>query len=130
MTEALVYDRIKSEVSDMRERKEVIEFCMTLPDAEEAYPFDDTNWTVMRHKRNKKMFASICYRLGNIWVNVKCDPNLALMWRDAFPSVVPAYHMNKLHWNSLILDGTIPTDAIKNMIYDSYDLIKPKKSVL
>lgn len=108
-------------------RKEVIDFCLRFPGVYEDYPFDDANWTVMRHKDNKKMFASICYRLGNIWGNVKCDPNLAYMWRNNFPSVVPAYHMNKLHWNSLILDRTIPTDVIKNMIYDSYELTRPKR---
>ena len=81
----------------------------------------------MRHKGNKKMFASICERLGNIWVNVKCDPNLTYMWRSTYKSVVPAYHMNKWHWNSIILDGSIPIDDIKNMIGDSYELTKPKK---
>ena len=81
----------------------------------------------MRHKGNQKMFAAICERLGNIWVNVKCDPNLIYMWRSAYDSVVPAYHMNKWHWNSIILDGTVPTEDIKNMIYDSFELTKPKK---
>ncbi|MBR3933353.1 MAG: MmcQ/YjbR family DNA-binding protein [Clostridia bacterium] len=111
----------------MRTRQEVIDFCLSLKDIYEDYPFHDFNWTVMRHKDNQKMFAAICERLGNIWVNVKCDPNLAYMWRSTYKSVVPAYHMNKWHWNSIILDGTIPQDDIKNMIYDSFELTKPKK---
>ena len=57
---------------------------------------------------------------------MKCDPNLTYMWRDSFESVVPAYHMNKEHWNSIILDGSVPDDDIKAMISDSYDLTVKK----
>ena len=106
----------------MRERKEVIEFCLDLNDTYEDYPFHDFNWTVMRHKENKKMFAAVYEHLGNIWINVKCDPNFTYMWRNTFESVVPAYHMNKEHWNSIILDGRVPDEDIKLMISDSYEL--------
>ena len=111
----------------MRTRREVIDFYLSLDTTYEDYPFHDFNCTVMRHKGNRKMFAVICERLGNIWVNVKCDPNLTCMWRSTYESVVPAYHMNKLHWNSIILDGSIPTDKIKNILDDSFELTKPKK---
>ena len=111
----------------MKERREVIDFCLTFKKTFEDYPFHDGNWTIMRHKGNKKMFAAIYEHLGNIWINVKCDPNLTYMWRSTFESVVPAYHMNKWHWNSIILDGTVPDEEIKNMINDSYELTKPKK---
>ena len=110
----------------MKTRKEVIDFCLSLENTYEDYPFD-VNWTVMRHKDNKKMFAAIYEHLGNVWVNVKCDPNLSYMWRNTFESVVPAYHMNKYHWNSIILDGTVPVDDIKNMIFDSFELTKSEK---
>ena len=106
----------------MRTRQEVIDFCLSLNDTYEDYPFHDFNWTIMRHKGNQKMFAAIYEHLDNIWVNVKCDPNLTYMWRSTYDAVVPAYHMNKWHWNSIILDGSIPTDDIKNMIDDSFDL--------
>ena len=102
----------------MTTRQEVIDFCLSLNDTYEDYPFHDFNWTIMRHKGNQKMFAAIYEHLGNIWVNVKCDPNLTYMWRSTYESVVPAYHMNKWHWNSIILD-------IKNMIDDSFELTKP-----
>lgn len=111
----------------MKTRKDVIDYCLTLKNVYEDYPFHDFNWTVMRHMDNKKMFAAIYERMGCIWINVKCDPNLTYMWRDAFRSVVPAYHMNKYHWNSIILDGTVPDADIKNMIEDSFDLTKPKE---
>lgn len=112
---------------DMRTRRDAIDFCLSLADSYEDYPFHDFNWTIMRHKGNKKMFAAIYERMGNIWINVKCDPQLAHMRRSSFASVVPAYHMNKYHWNSIILDGTIPITEIKNMIDDSYELTKPKR---
>ena len=64
--------------------------------------------------------------MGHIWLNLKCDPDLAYMWRNTFESVIPAYHMNKYHWNSVILDGNVHVDAIQTMIADSYDLTKPK----
>lgn len=111
----------------MRTRQEAVDFCLTLEDTYEDHPFHDFNWTLMRHKGNKKSFATIYERQGNIWINVKCSPDLIFMWRNVFNSVVPAYHMNKEHWNSIILDGTVDIGAIKNMIWDSYELTKPKK---
>lgn len=111
----------------MTTRQETIEFCMTLKNVYEDYPFHDFNWTVMRHTENKKMFAAIYEHQGNIWINVKCDPNLTYMWRSSFEAVVPAYHMNKEHWNSIILDGSVPEEDIKAMIGDSYDLTKKAK---
>ena len=113
----------------MLNRQEAIDFCLTIKDAFLDYPFNDANWTVMRHKTNKKMFAAIFEHKGNIWINVKCDPALSEFLRNAYASVLPAYHMNKKHWNSIILDGSVPDEEIKNMIMDSFDLIKPKRAV-
>lgn len=107
-------------------RKQLIEYCIKLRDVYEDYPFHDNNWTVMRHKGNKKSFACIYERQGHIWVNVKCDPEWREFWRSAFESVIPAYHMNKNHWNSIIIDGNIPADDIKRMIEESYILTKGK----
>ncbi len=110
----------------MRTREEVIKYCRSLEEVYEDYPFHDSNWTVMRCKGNKKMFVCIYERYENIWVNVKVDTEWIEFWRNAWPSVVPAYHMNKAHWNSLILDGVIPEEDTKRMILESYDLVKPK----
>lgn len=107
----------------MKTREEVIKYCKLLEDVYEDYPFHDENWTVMRYRKNKKSFAYIYEREGAVWVNVKCSPEWIEFWRNAWESVVPAYHMNKKHWNSLILDGTIPDKDIKRMIAESYDLI-------
>lgn len=95
---------------------------MKLKNVYEDYPFRDENWTLMRHKKNKKAFAWIYEREGHIWINVKCDPEWRDFWRRAYKSVIPGYHQNKEHWNSIILDGTIPDKDVIRMIEESYDL--------
>lgn len=111
----------------MKERAEVIAYCLTFEDVYEDEPFHDPNWTVMRHKENRKVFAWVFERQGHIWVNVKCDPEWRDFWRSAYPSVLPAYHLNKEHWNSVILDETVPDRDVMRMIEESYGLTKPKK---
>lgn len=110
----------------MISKREVIDYCLTFIGAYEDYPFDDHNWTAIRHKGNKKTFAFIFERNGYIWINVKGDPAWNDLRRNAFTSVIPAYHMNKLHWNSIILDETVPCKDIKEMISESYDITRPK----
>lgn len=108
-------------------RRELTAYCLTFPDVYEDYPFKDTNWTCMRIRANRKVFAWIFERNGHIWVNVKCDPQWRDFWRNAYESVVPAYHLNKEHWNSVILDGTVPEKEIRRMIAESFDLCKKVK---
>ncbi len=115
-----------SELKKMQTRQQAIDFCLSLENVYEDYPFHDSNWAVMRHVTNNKMFAAVYERHEKIWINVKCDPNITYMWRSAFESVIPAYHMNKWHWNSIIRDGSIPKQEIIKMIEDSYELTKPK----
>ena len=79
------------------------------------------------HKKNKKTFALIYDKDRYVWINVKCDPEWREFWRNAFESVIPAYHMNKTHWNSIILNGSVPDKDIRHMIGESYDLTKGKK---
>ena len=82
---------------------------------------------MLRYEKNKRAFAWTYEREGHIWVNVKVDPEWRDFWRNTYFSVIPAYHQNKEHWNSIILDGTIPDTDIKRMIAESYDLICKKK---
>lgn len=111
-------------------RRELIDFCLTFPAAYEDYPFDDIidggAWTVIRHRTNKKSFAMIYERNGKLCVNLKCDPLEADFLRQAFADVKPAYHMNKIHWNTVTLGGDVPEEELKRMVGQSYDLIKPK----
>ena len=109
----------------MLTQQEAIAACMTLPDAYEDYPFDDT-WTVMRHQTNKKMFAAIYERNGRIWINVKAEPNWGDFWKTVYPAVVPAYHMNKLHWISVLLPDA-QEDLIDLLVNASYEATKTKK---
>lgn len=57
------------------------------------------------------------------WMNLKCDPDEAFALRDIFAAVIPGYHMNKRHWNTVILDGSIPTGEIERMIDNSFSLV-------
>lgn len=109
-------------------REAVIHFCKELgADVIEDYPFDDANWTVMRHWGSKKGFAFLYEYQGRLQVNVKCDPEWAGFWRSSFENVIPGYHMNKTHWNTIILDGSVPDKDVKTMITDSYHLTEQKR---
>ena len=113
-------------------RRELIDLCLTFPGAYEDYPFDDLTasdhpWTVMRHQSNKKGFAHIYERGGRLCVNLKCNPLEADLLRGAFEDVLPGYHMNKTHWNTVRIGGDVPEDELLRMIRNSYDLIRPKQ---
>lgn len=113
-------------------RQELIKFCLTFPAAYEDHPFEDFAslengaWTAMRHRANKKTFAFINELNGRLCVNLKCDPFEADFLRQAFEDVIPGFHMNKVHWNTVYLNGDVPEDDLRRMITNSYDLIKPK----
>lgn len=79
----------------------------------------------------RKMFATLGTLAGTGRMNLKCDPDEAAALRDIFPAVIPGYHMNKKHWNTIILDGSIPRGEIERMIDNSYLLVikgMPKKN--
>lgn len=108
----------------MRSRQEAIDYCLSLDHSYEDRPFRDKNWTVIRHKDSKKVFAWIFEKEEHIWINVKCEPGMLEFLRQAYTAVVPAFHLNKDHWNSIILDGTVPEEEIREMIKKSYVLTK------
>lgn len=111
-------------------RQDIIDYCLTFPAAYEDYPFDSIAdpgaWTVMRHKSNKKSFALIYERNGKLCINLKCDPFEADFLRQAFEGLTPGYHMNKTHWNTIVVGADVPEGEIKWQIGRSYELIKPK----
>lgn len=111
----------------MLTRKDAIEFCKQFEKVYEDYPFKDPNWTCMRHIDNKKIFAWIFEKDEFIWINVKCSHEWGDLWRNTYEAVVPGWHLNKQHWNSIILNGSIPNIDIERMIGESYDLTKLKK---
>lgn len=117
---------MSKERQSMKNRKEAIDYCLSFKNAYEDYPFRDKNWTLMRHDKNRKVFAWIFEKDDHIWINVKCEPGFLDFWRHKYTSVVPAFHLNKYHWNSIILDGTVPEEDIYDMIKQSYMLTKTK----
>lgn len=110
----------------MIKREEVLTYGLSFKDSYVDMPFHDQNWVLLRYRKNKKAFAWTYERDGHIWVNVKVDPQWRDFWRETYSSVIPGYHQNKEHWNSIILDGTIPEKDVKRMIAESYDLIVGK----
>ena len=78
---------------------------------------------VLVFKVKGKMFATLAVQDGLARINLKCDPDEALALRDIFPSVSPGYHMNKKHWNTVLLDTSIPKGEIQRMIDNSFKLV-------
>ena len=107
----------------MRTRQEAVEFGLTFKDTYVETPFRDANWQLVRVKKSKKAFLWIYERYGFINLNIKVNPEWRDFWRETYKSVIPGYHQNKEHWNTIILDGTIPEKEIKRMISESYDII-------
>lgn len=104
-------------------------YLLNKPFTLETFPFGDG---VGVFKVKNKMFATLALgKMGkgepdkqNIWwMNLKCDPQEAIMLRDIFSAVIPGYHMNKVHWNTIKLDGSIPDGEIERMIDNSYMLV-------
>jgi O-6-methylguanine DNA methyltransferase len=112
----------------MTTREEALEYGLSLADTYQDAPFSDLNWQLVRYKGNKKAFLWTYEKDGYINLNVKTDPDKAFFWRQAYKAVVPGYHQNKQHWNTIILDGSIPESDIKIMIAESYDLISDSPS--
>jgi len=112
----------------MMTREEALSCGLSFPDTYQEAPFHDANWQLVRYKWNKRAFLWIYEREGHINLNVKVDTDKALFWRDIYKSVIPGFHQNKEHWNTIILDGTIPEDDIRVMIAESYDLISDSPS--
>ena len=107
----------------MKTRKEALEYGLSFPDTYIDTPFHDANWQLVRYRGNKKAFLWTYEKDGNVNLNVKVDPERAYLWRDMYKSVLPGYHQNKDHWNTIVLDGSIPEKDIKTMIEESYDLV-------
>lgn len=105
------------------DRDEILAYCAAKPGAIEEYPFGEE---VAVFKAGGKMFALVMLDGHPGFVNLKCDPEFALELRARHAAVRPGYHTNKRHWNSVDLDGSIPTDELRDMVDHSYELIVAK----
>lgn len=107
----------------MTTREEALAYALSFPKTYQEAPFHDLNWQLVRVEGSKKAFLWTYERDGFINLNVKVSPEWRDLWRSTYPAVLPGYHQNKEHWNTIILDGTIPTEEIQRMIAESYDLV-------
>lgn len=107
----------------MTTREEALDFGLSFPETYKEAPFHDPNWQLVRVKESKKAFLWTYEREGYINLNVKVDPQWRDFWRNTYASVIPGWHQNKDHWNTIILDGSIPEQEIRRMIAESYDLV-------
>jgi predicted DNA-binding protein (MmcQ/YjbR family) len=99
------------------------EYCISKKDVTESFPFGEDT---LVFKVAGKIFA-LANLDGELSVNLKCDPSLAIELRERYSSVIPGYHMNKKHWNTVLLDGTIPDNEVFRWIDHSYDQVKKTK---
>jgi len=97
--------------------------CLSFPGAEETFPFGPENSVF---KVAGKMFALSRLDAAPLRISLKCEPALAEQLREAHAAVIPGYHLNKRHWNTVIIDGSLTPEAVGDMIEDSYDLVVSK----
>lgn len=101
------------------------EYCLNLPEVTEGFPFDETT---LVFKVNGKMFLLTDLE-GQLTMNVKCEPEKAVELREQYNCVLPGYHMNKKHWNTVIIDGSISDKILMQWIDDSYNLVRKRKAL-
>ncbi len=100
--------------------KEVEECLLSMPNVRLDYPFGED---VAVYKVGDKMFALIAEKSNPVRISLKCDPQLSLILREKYESVMPGYHLNKKHWNTIVLSGQLPWEDIRGFIRHSYDLV-------
>ena len=100
-------------------------YCLSKPGVEEGFPF---GVSTLVFKVGGKIFLLVSLDAQPLQFNAKCDPERAIALREQYSCVLPGYHMNKQHWNTIIVDKTLTIKQLKELVDHSYDLIlKPKK---
>lgn len=108
--------------------EEIRAHAIAKPGVEEGFPFGEET---LVFKVAGKIFLLVALTREPFQFNAKCDPERAEELREQYECIQPGYHMNKKHWNTIIVDGTLNTRQLKEQIDHSYDLVKPKaKSIL
>lgn len=108
---------------NMQTREEALEYALSFKNTYKDTPFRDLNWQLVRLKGSKKAFLWTYEMDGYIRLNVKVDPEWRDYLRGAYVAVQPGYHQNKEHWTTVILDGTVPDQVVRDMIAESYELL-------
>ena len=107
--------------------EQIREYCLSKKEVTEGFPFGEET---LVFKVKEKIFLLASLGQPSLQFNIKCDPEKAIELREQYPAIIPGYHMNKKHWNTIIVDGSIPRKLIQEMIDDSYLLVAkslPKK---
>ena len=110
----------------MISHKEVEEYLLSMPNARLDYPFGED---VAVYKVGDKMFALVGEKSTPVRLSLKCDPILAETLREKYETVLPGYHLNKKHWNTIICSGQLQTEELKDLIRHSYLLVSGKQTV-
>ncbi len=103
--------------------EEVRDYALSLNEVEESFPFGEET---LVFKTNRKIFLLVSMLSSPLQFNVKCDPEKAVELREQYSCILPGYHMNKKHWNTIIIDGSLNQNQLKEFIKDSYFLVVPK----
>ena len=106
--------------------QDLVKICLELCNTYEDHPFGDDN-SVIKHNGSRKMFALIMNLRGQPCINLKLEPMEGDFLRGQFESISPGYHMNKMHWNTVYLNGDVPLELLRGLIKKSYDLTKSKR---
>ena len=104
--------------------EELRDFALSLDNATESFPFGKET---LVFKVNEKIFLLTTLNADPLSFNVKCDPDKAIELREQHASILPGYHMNKKHWNTILIDGTLTKKQLQDFIQDSYRLVLKKK---
>jgi len=107
--------------------KVVEKFILSLPNAVLDYPFGEE---VAVYKTDGKMFGLIREGKNPVTISLKCDPQLAEVLRNKYETVMPGYHLNKKHWNTIVLTGQLPWQEVQGLIRHSYDLVAGNKNAI
>lgn len=109
-------------------KEEIVNYCLTLKDTYVDMPFPrDRESIVMKHKDTGKWFAVLLQPQKNVWyVNVKTEPNYSDLLRNTYSYIIPAYHMSKEHWNTIIMEEEVDEEMVCELIKQSYALTKKK----
>ena len=99
---------------------ELIEYCVKFKASTEDFPFDEVTLT---YKVGGKIFILIPTDSEELRINLKCNPEKAIQLREEHPAIIPGFHMNKKHWNTVILDGSLSRKLLHELIKHSYELV-------
>lgn len=102
------------------DHKTVEDYVLSMPNAKLEYPFGEG---VAVYKIGDRMFALITENKQPVQISLKCDPQLATLLREKYETVMPGYHLNKKHWNTIVLTGQLPWEEIQGLIVHSYHLV-------